>query len=26
VLTAVRTTYDPDARLSTLYQKAVRNS
>jgi FAD/FMN-containing dehydrogenase len=26
VLAAVRSTYDPDSRLSTLYEKAVRNS
>ena len=26
VLTAVRARYDPDGRLSTLYEKAVRNS
>ena len=26
VLAAVRARYDPDGRLSTLYEKAVRNS
>jgi FAD/FMN-containing dehydrogenase len=26
VLAAVRSRYDPDSRLSTLYEKAVRNS
>ena len=26
VLAAARATYDPDGRLSTLYEKAVRNS